>query len=176
MRNGSKPTRHRTPLERTAISQANAAQRTKAGGPALPGRDPLVVRRRPPRGQEGLTLIEILVVVTILGLIAGIVGITVANQLEDSKVNTADLQINRFSEALDLYKIKHNRYPNTTEGLNALANPPAGRKPIMESIPRDPWDNDYVYVSPGTHNPSKYDLLSKGADGVADTDDDIKNW
>ena len=133
-------------------------------------------RRRPRAGQEGLTLIEILVVVTILGLIAGIVGITVANQLDDSKRNTADLQMNRFSEALDLYKIKYNRYPNTTEGLQALKSPPGGRKPIMETIPKDPWDNEYVYVSPGTHNPSKYDLLSKGSDGVADSDDDIKNW
>ena len=133
-------------------------------------------KRRPRPGQEGLTLIEILVVVTILGLIAGIVGITVASQLEDSKVSTADLQINRLSEALDLYKIKYNRYPNTAEGLNALVSPPGGRKPIMETVPKDPWDNDYVFVSPGTHNSSKYDLLSKGSDGVADTDDDIKNW
>ncbi|MEL7371111.1 MAG: type II secretion system major pseudopilin GspG [Myxococcota bacterium] len=135
-----------------------------------------VIRRRSRAGQRGLTLIEILVVVTILGLIAGIVGITVANQLEDSKLNAADLQINRFSEALDLYKIKFNRYPNTTEGLNALSTPPGGRKPIMESIPRDPWDNEYVYVSPGTHNPSKFDLMSKGPDLIADTEDDIKNW
>ena len=133
-------------------------------------------RRRPRPGQEGLTLIEILVVVTILGLIAGIVGITVANQLEDSKISTAELQINRLSEALDLYKIKYNRYPNTTEGLNALISPPGGRKPIMESIPKDPWDNEYVFVSPGTHNQAKYDLMSKGSDGVADTDDDVKNW
>ncbi len=133
-------------------------------------------RRRPRPGQEGLTLIEILVVVAILGLIAGIVGIQVANSLSDAKRDSADLQMNRFSEALDLYKIKYNRYPNTAEGLPALKNPPGGRKPIMETIPKDPWNNDYVYVSPGTHNPSKYDLLSKGEDGVADTDDDIKNW
>ena len=133
-------------------------------------------RRRPRPGQEGLTLIEILVVVTILGLIAGIVGITVANQLEDSKYSTAELQINQFSEALDLYKIKYNRYPNTTEGLNALTSPPGNRKPLMETIPRDPWDQEYVYVSPGTHNQSKFDLMSKGSDGVSDTDDDVKNW
>ncbi len=140
------------------------------------GRTPTLRRRRPRRGQAGLTLIEILVVVTILGLIAGIVGITVANQLDDSRRNTADLQMSRFSEALDLYKIKFNRYPTTTEGLNALVSPPGGRAPIMETVPRDPWDNEYVYVSPGTHNPAKFDLLSKGNDGVADTDDDIKNW
>lgn len=134
-------------------------------------------RRRAPRPQQlGLTLIEILVVVTILGIIAGIVGIQVANQLEESKIDAAKLQIGRLGEAIDLYKVKFHKFPNTAEGLNALTSPPGGKSPIMESIPKDPWDSDYVYVSPGQHNTSKYDLQSKGPDGVADTEDDVKNW
>lgn len=144
-------------------SSHNPSSRNRRGG----------ARRR---RQRGLTLIEILVVVTILGLIAGIVGITVANQLEDAKIDTANIQIKNIGEALELYKIKFNRYPNTAEGLQVLAKPPGGKKPLMETIPKDPWDADYVFVSPGTHNPSKFDLQSKGADGVADTEDDVKNW
>ncbi|MEQ8278819.1 MAG: type II secretion system major pseudopilin GspG [Deltaproteobacteria bacterium] len=133
-------------------------------------------RRRPRRGQRGLTLIEILVVVTILGLIAGIVGITVANQLEDAKIDTGNVQMKNISEALELYKIKFNRYPNTAEGLQALVKPPGGKKPLMETVPKDPWDQEYIFVSPGTHNQSKFDLQSKGPDGVAETEDDLKNW
>lgn len=133
-------------------------------------------RRTARRRRRGLTLIEILVVVTILGLIAGIVGITVANQLEDAKIDTANVQIKNIGDALELYKIKFNRYPNTAEGLQSLTNPPQGKKPLMENIPKDPWDADYIFVSPGSHNSSKFDLQSKGPDGVADTEDDVKNW
>ncbi|NJK88603.1 MAG: type II secretion system major pseudopilin GspG [Myxococcales bacterium] len=133
-------------------------------------------RRRGRRSQRGLTLIEILVVVTILGLIAGIVGITVAGQLEDAKIDTGKVQIKNISDALELYKVKLNRYPSTAEGLNALTSPPEGRKPFMETIPMDPFGAEYLYISPGTHNPSKFDLSSKGPDGVADTEDDINNW
>ncbi len=134
-------------------------------------------RRRPPRkGMVGLTLIEILVVVTILGIIASIVGIQVAGQLEEAKMDTASAQISNLSDALELYRVKFHRYPTSAEGLNALASPPKGKQPIMEKIPKDPWDQDYVYVSPGQHNSSKFDIQSKGPDGVADSTDDIKNW
>lgn len=147
---------------------------------AAPETEPVPARKRrrraPRKGQRGLTLIEILVVVTILGLIAGIVGITVANQLEDAKIDTANIQLKNIGEALDLYKIKFNRYPKTAEGLTVLTKPPGGKKPLMETIPKDPWDQDYIFVSPGTHNSGKFDLQSKGPDGVADTEDDVKNW
>lgn len=133
-------------------------------------------KRRSRRHERGLTLIEILVVVTILGLIAGIVGITVANQLEDAKIDTANVQIKNIGEALELYKIKFNRYPNTAEGLQALVKPPNGKKPLMEVIPDDPFGNPYIFVSPGQHNAAKFDLQSKGPDGIADSEDDIKNW
>ncbi len=133
-------------------------------------------RRRPRRGQAGLTLIEILVVVTILGIIASIVGISVADQLEDAKIDSCRVQLEEMSKALDLYRVKYHRYPTTAEGLNALTSPPGGKTPIMDSIPKDQWDQDFVYVSPGQHNSSKFDLQSKGPDGVADTEDDIKNW
>jgi general secretion pathway protein G len=133
-------------------------------------------KRRGRKSRRGLTLIEILVVVTILGLIAGIVGITVANQLEEAKIDTASVQMKNISEALELYKIKFNRYPNTAEGLVALTKPPENKKPLMETVPKDPWDADFIFVCPGQHNPSKFDLQSKGPDAIADSEDDIKNW
>ena len=133
-------------------------------------------RRRNRAAQRGLTLIEILVVVTILGIIASIVGIQVAGQLEEAKVDTARVQLSEISKALDIYRVKLHRYPTTAEGLNALVSPPSGKQPIMDQIPMDPWDADYIYVSPGQHNSSKFDLQSKGPDAVADSPDDIKNW
>ncbi len=143
---------------------------------ASPPLDARKKRRKPRRKARGLTLIEILVVVTILGIIAGIIGINVIGALEDAKKDTANIQIKGLGDAIELYKIKFNRYPNTGEGLSALEKPPGGKSPLMSPIPKDPWGADYLFVSPGQHNPSKYDLQSKGPDGVADTEDDVKNW
>jgi general secretion pathway protein G len=144
---------------------------------ASPGRGTHEGRRRPPRpASRGLTLLEILVVVTILGIIAGIVGITVVDQLEQAKIDSAKVQIGRLEEALDLYKIKFNQYPSTAEGIKALEAPPKSKKPVMEKVPEDPWSNPYIYLQPGQHNTGKFDLYSKGPDGVAETEDDIKNW
>ena len=154
--------------------KAEAVTRTET--PKTPPREARRRRRRPRRGVRGLTLIEILVVVTILGLNASIVGITVANQLEDAKVDTTNVQIRNIGEALELYKIKFNRYPTTAEGLQALTKPPGGKKPLLETVPKDPWDADYIFVCPGQHNTTKFDVQSKGPDGVADSEDDVKNW
>jgi general secretion pathway protein G len=133
-------------------------------------------RKRPRKNQRGLTLIEILVVVTILGIIAGIIGINVVGALEDAKIDTCKTQIKNIQDALELYKIKFGRYPSTAEGLASLEKPPEGKKPVMESVPKDPWQNDFIYVAPGQHSPAKFDLSSKGPDGVADSEDDLKNW
>lgn len=132
--------------------------------------------RRPRRKVRGLTLIEILVVVTILGLIAGIVGVSVLNQLQGAQEDTTRTQLKSIGDSLDIYKMKVGKYPTTTEGLGVLVSPPNGRKPIMDSIPQDPWGNDYVYLSPGQHNPARFDLYSKGSDGQSGTEDDITNW
>lgn len=126
-------------------------------------------RNRRRRRQRGLTLIEILVVVTILGAIASIIGINVFNQHVDAQIKTAKIQLKNFDSALDLYRVKYHEYPSTAQGLAALINPPRGGPALMNEIPRDPWDNEYVYTQPSRD----YDLVSKGPDGVAQTDDDI---
>lgn len=133
-------------------------------------------RRIPRRGRRGLTLIEILVVVTILGLIAGIAGVAVFNALTDAQIDATKVQIKNLADALELYKIKFNKYPTSAEGLVAMEKPPGGKKAVMEKIPKDAWDNEFIYVCPGSHNPNKFDIKSKGPDGAEDTEDDITNW
>lgn len=133
-------------------------------------------RGRRSRLARGLTLIEILVVVTILGLIAGIVGVAVVDQFEEARIDSTATQLKAISDSLDLYKVKIGRYPSSTEGLNSLVSPPDGRRPMMERVPKDGWGNDFVYLNPGQHNPAKFDLYSKGSDQQGGTEDDINNW
>lgn len=132
-------------------------------------------RRAPRRRQRGLTLLEILVVVTILALVAGVAGQAVFNALAGAQEDTAKVQIKNLEDALETYRVKFHKYPSTSEGLQALVKPPKGRA-IMESIPKDPWDQEYIYISPGQHRTGRFDLSSKGADTTAGTEDDITNW
>ncbi|MEK9282577.1 MULTISPECIES: type II secretion system major pseudopilin GspG [unclassified Bradyrhizobium] len=120
-------------------------------------------------GERGFTLVEMLVVITIIGLIMGLIGPRVLNYLGESKVKTAKIQLQSFSSALDLFYLDVGRYPSTSEGLGALASRPAGitawNGPYLKggALPTDPWNTPYVYRSPGEHGP--YDILSYGADG-----------
>ncbi|WP_085907094.1 type II secretion system major pseudopilin GspG [Kiloniella majae] len=133
--------------------------------------------------QRGFTLIELLVVLIILGGIAAIVTPQVFKYLDGSKVDTAQLQIDRLSGVLDLYRLDTGRYPNAQEGLNALVTTPSEAKnwngPYIkkENALIDPWGQAYQYKVPGEHG--DYDLYSFGADGREggeDTDSDIVSW
>jgi general secretion pathway protein G len=120
-------------------------------------------------GERGFTLVEMLVVITIIGLIMGLIGPRVLNYLTESKVKTAKIQLQSFSGALDLYYLDVGRYPSTSEGLTALASRPPGvaawNGPYLKggAVPNDPWNAPYVYRAPGEHG--AYDILSYGADG-----------
>ena len=126
--------------------------------------------------QSGMTLLEIMVVIVIMGLIAGLVGVAVIDQLDEAKKRTAKTQIADFGQALDLYKLDFGNYPTSSEGLGVLVRPGNNKKPYMKSTPKDPWNKDYVYISPGSHNSTTYDLQSYGADGADGGGDDINNW
>jgi general secretion pathway protein G len=133
--------------------------------------------------SSGFTLIELLVVLVILGLLAALAGPRVVGYLGGAKSDSAKLQIEQFGSALDLYRLELNRYPTTEEGLQALVQAPAGvtgwNGPYLKkkAVPKDPWGNDYHYVSPGQQG--AYDLYSLGADnreGGEGENKDVVSW
>jgi len=111
------------------------------------------------RRERGMTLIEIMVVVVILGLIASAVAVNVMNSLAESKIQQAATDLHTLENCLDLFKLEKGRYPTTEEGLAAVVA--AGK---CKNI-RDPWKNDYVYLYPGQIHPDSFDIKSYGADG-----------
>jgi len=121
------------------------------------------------RGEAGFTLVEILVVITIIGLIMGLVGPRVLGYLSDSKVKAAQIQIQGFASALDLYYLDNGRYPTSAEGLRVLVQRPDGAAtwngPYLKgnAVPNDPWGRPYVYKSPGQQAP--YEVTSLGPEG-----------
>lgn len=121
------------------------------------------------QGEEGFTLVEILVVITIIGLIMGLVGPRVLSYLGQSKIKTASIQIDSFASSLDLFYLDNGRYPSTSEGLAALVKRPGGAPgwngPYLKGgvVPTDPWGRPYIYRSPGQHG--AYDIASNGAAG-----------
>jgi general secretion pathway protein G len=120
-------------------------------------------------GEEGFTLVEMLVVITIIGLIMGLIGPRVLNYLSESKVKAAKIQLQSFAGALDLFYLDAGRFPSSSEGLAALVKQTPGvsawNGPYLRggTVPNDPWSHTYVYRSPGEHAP--YDIISYGADG-----------
>ena len=121
------------------------------------------------RHKAGFTLVEMLVVLTIIALILGLVGPRVLNYLGESRSKTARLQIESFASALDLFYLDTGHYPTTSEGLNALVQRPTGAEvwngPYVKGgkVPSDPWGNPYQYRSPVESAP--YEIVSYGSDG-----------
>lgn len=131
---------------------------------------------------EGFTLLELLVVMVIIGLLAGYVGPRYFSQIGKSEVKVARAQIDALEKALDQYRIDTGHYPRTEQGLSALVNRP-GNEPrwdgpyLKKGVPGDPWGNPYVYRHPGEHG--DFDLLSYGKDGQQGGSGDaadITNW
>jgi general secretion pathway protein G len=134
-------------------------------------------------GNRGMTLIEILVVLTLIGIVMGIVGGNYLGQGEKAKAKAAKIEIEQIGQTLDLFRLEVGRYPTTQEGLQALITAPTGvanwNGPYWKksTLPKDPWTNEYKYASPGQHG--AYDLWSYGADGKEGgegTDKDITSW
>lgn len=133
--------------------------------------------------QTGFTLLELLVVLGIIAMLAGIVGPQVMKHMGESKTKAAKVQVEDLSASLDMYKLDLGRYPTTDEGLNALVESPDSSKPWngpylkKSKVPVDPWQQPYHYVSPGEHG--KFDLFSYGADGKEGgegEDQDLLSW
>lgn len=124
---------------------------------------------------RGFSLIEIMVVVTLMAILVGIGTVLVMGRLETGKISTARTQAYEIAKAVDLYKLQTGNYPTMSEGLQVLAQPPKG-KPLMLEIPLDPWGREYNYAIPGTHNPKSFDVWSNGAEGEEGPDAEIGNW
>ena len=129
--------------------------------------------------ERGMTLIEILVVLVLIGIVMGIVGGNFLGKGEKAKGDAAKIEINQIGQTLDLYKLEVGRYPTTQEGLQALITAPSGvsnwNGPYWKNgtIPKDPWGNEYKYASPGSKGP--YDIISLGADGKEGGDGPAKD-
>jgi general secretion pathway protein G len=135
--------------------------------------------RKKPR-KAGFTFLEIMVVVAILAILAGLIIPRFTGRLEEAKKTKAAVQIRELTKALEIYRLDNNYYPTTEQGLKALVEKPTldplpkKWKQYMDKIPKDPWSNDYVYIAPGAHG--AYDLKSNGPDGEEGGGDDIESW
>jgi general secretion pathway protein G len=139
------------------------------------------------KNNRGFTLIELMVVIVILSLLAVLVGPKLIGRTDDAKIADAKVQIKNLETALKLYKLDNGNYPATEQGLSSLvAKPTVGQIPKNykaegyldnKNVPKDPWGNDYIYLSPGEHG--DYDLSSLGADGARGGEGknaDIESW
>ena len=140
------------------------------------------------RDNRGFTLIELMVVVVILGILAGLIIPKIMGKPEEAKRLKARMQVEQLEQALKLYYLDNGEYPTTEQGLNSLVEKPA-TEPVpkrwkeggyleKKKIPADPWDNPFVYISPGVHD-KDFDLVSYGADkeeGGEGKYADVESW
>ena len=144
-----------------------------------------VIRAARPARERGFTLIEIMVVVVIIGLLAAVIVPQVVDKVDQARVAKAKQDIASLETALTMFRLDNSKYPTTDQGLTALVAQPTDPsirhwRPggYLKRVSKDPWDNDYQYVYPGTHG-GEYDLYSLGSDnqpGGEGTAADIGNW
>lgn len=131
------------------------------------------------RRNTGFTLIEIIIVVTILAILAGLIIPRYVGRVEEAKITKTVVQIRELMKALELYRLDNGKYPSTEQGLQALVEQPTSEpqplkwRQYMDKIPKDAWNNDYIYLCPGTHG--ALDIISIGPDGK-EGEDDIMSW
>ena len=137
-------------------------------------------RRSSSQRERGFSLLELLAVLVILGILAGVFAPKFLGQAESAKRKAAKLEIDQIGQSLDLYKLEIGKYPTSQEGLAALVTAPSGTTnwngPYLKktTVPKDPWGNEYKYVSPGDQN-RPYDIISFSSDGKEGGDGDGKD-
>jgi general secretion pathway protein G len=137
------------------------------------------------KSQGGFTLIEIMVVLVIIAALAYVVGTNVIGRLDKARIETTKIQIKQLESALKQFKLDNAFYPETQQGLQALISPPTvGKVPQHyapegylegDTVPKDQWGNDFVYVGPDQTQNGSYEIVSPGPDGVYPSDDDISS-
>jgi general secretion pathway protein G len=135
------------------------------------------------RFQKGFSLIEIMVVVVILGILASIVVPKIMSRPDEARKVKAKQDILAIQNALDLYKLDNGIYPTTDQGLAALVDKPTSNpaprdwKQYLKTLPKDPWDRDYMYLNPGQHGEVDiYTLGAEGQPGGTGINAEIGNW
>lgn len=131
--------------------------------------------------QSGFTLLELVVVVTILAILAGIAIPKLMDRPDEARVMAAEIDIRQIQSALKLYRLDNGRYPTTQQGISALVEKPeiepipANWKSYMEDVPHDPWGQPYLYLSPGNHG--DFDLYSKMGNPLSEDEENwVKSW
>ncbi len=135
------------------------------------------------RGHRGFTLLEIIVVITIIAILAAYIAPKVAGRADDARISKAKNDIQVLESALELYRLDNFSYPTTEQGLRALVEKPADAKNwkaggYVKKLRKDPWGNDYHYARPGRDG-AEYEIYSLGADnaeGGEGADADIGTW
>ncbi|MCP5045480.1 MAG: type II secretion system major pseudopilin GspG [bacterium] len=145
-----------------------------------PGARELRSPRSEQRRDAGFTLIEIMAVVLIMGLLMSVVGVTVFGRVEEARRVAAKTKIAQLEGALEFYRMDNYKYPPTLEGLvskpaDAKNFPKGGYLKRREAL-TDPWEAQFIYVSPGAKNPHGVDISSAGPDGQSGNEDDVTNW
>jgi len=145
--------------------------------------------------QRGFTFLEIMVVVAILAILAGLIIPRFVGRAEEARKTKALVQMREVMKALELYKLDNGQYPTTEQGLAALVEQPTSEpmprkwKKYLEKVPSDPWKNQFIYICPGADHGRRsdvdrektegkygfYDLICFGQDGV-ESEDDIVSW
>ena len=134
------------------------------------------------RTQQGFTLLEVMIVLVIIGIIAGMIVPNLMGSQDTAREQKAAIDISSLETALGMYRSQNYKYPSTEQGLEALitetdVEPLPRRFPeggYLKRLPKDPWGNEYQLLHPGEHG--KMDVFTMGPDGEQGTDDDIGNW
>jgi general secretion pathway protein G len=137
------------------------------------------MKARNKRKQAGFTLIEMMVVVAVIGLLIAMVGPRVFNQVEKAERTRIAQDIRVVESALKFYRLDNFRYPTQAQGIEALVSPPSGSDnwngPYLDAVPKDPFDNAYMYANPGTRG-KDIDVFTYGADKASGGEGSNKDW